>query len=97
VLTTFASGDDALMSCFLSNKGIAIAHANLARSIPTITPWECGCNSGWMLHQTVGSGSTALNEQYRSEVQQRGRTSAIRRHYQCCSRVLNTRPRQRCP
>lgn len=38
VLTTFASGDDALMSCFLSNKGIAIAHANLARSIPTITP-----------------------------------------------------------
>lgn len=34
VLSAFDSGDGALKSCFLSNKGIAIAHANLARHVP---------------------------------------------------------------
>lgn len=38
VLTTFGSVESPLRSCFLSNKGIAIAHANLARWIPTISP-----------------------------------------------------------
>jgi hypothetical protein len=34
VFRAFAENDGALRSCFLSNKGVAIAHANIARSMP---------------------------------------------------------------